>query len=79
MSARGRVSASLGIAACLLSGHLAAQGPSPAGAPVAVDPTPRVVIGPENGIVTPFLLGDAFKLALAAGLMPVAWYLLRRR
>jgi biotin transport system substrate-specific component len=27
----------------------------------------------------PFLPGDAFKLALAAGLMPVAWYLLRRR
>ena len=27
----------------------------------------------------PFLIGDAFKLALAAGLMPVAWYLLRRR
>jgi biotin transport system substrate-specific component len=27
----------------------------------------------------PFLLGDAFKLALAAGLMPVAWCLLRRR
>lgn len=27
----------------------------------------------------PFLLGDAVKLALAAGLMPVAWYLLRRR
>ena len=26
----------------------------------------------------PFLIGDAFKLALAAGLMPVAWYLLRR-
>jgi biotin transport system substrate-specific component len=39
-------------------------------------------VGAENVIefgLWPFLLGDAFKLALAAGLMPVAWYLLRRR
>ena len=27
----------------------------------------------------PFLLGDALKLALAAGLIPAAWWLLRRR
>ena len=39
-------------------------------------------VGGENVLtygLWPFLLGDAFKLALAAGLMPVAWYLLRRR
>ncbi|MFT7840914.1 biotin transporter BioY [Saccharothrix sp. BKS2] len=29
--------------------------------------------------VTPFLLGDALKIALAAGLLPAAWLLVRRR
>jgi len=29
--------------------------------------------------LTPFILGDAFKLALAAALLPMAWKLLRRR
>ena len=39
-------------------------------------------VGGENVLtygLWPFLLGDAFKLALAAGLMPVAWFLMRRR
>ena len=39
-------------------------------------------VGAENVLkfgLSPFLLGDAFKLGLAAGLMPVTWYLLRRR
>ena len=31
-----------------------------------------------NGL-TPFLLGDAFKLALAAGLFPAAWWVVGRR
>ena len=28
--------------------------------------------------VTPFLLGDAIKLALAAGLFPIAWWVVGR-
>jgi biotin transport system substrate-specific component len=28
--------------------------------------------------VTPFLLGDALKVALAAGLLPASWALVRR-
>ena len=32
----------------------------------------------DNGFF-PFLLGDAFKLAVAAGLLPVGWWLVRRR
>ena len=39
-------------------------------------------VGAENVLkfgLWPFLLGDAFKLALAAGLMPVIWHLMRRR
>ena len=31
-----------------------------------------------NGL-TPFLIGDAFKLLLAAGLFPVAWWVVGRR
>jgi biotin transport system substrate-specific component len=29
--------------------------------------------------VTPFLIGDALKLLLAAGLFPVAWWVVGRR
>lgn len=39
-------------------------------------------VGAENVLkfgLWPFLPGDAFKLALAAGLMPAAWWLLRSR
>jgi biotin transport system substrate-specific component len=33
---------------------------------------------PEVGLL-PFLVGDALKLAVAAGLLPVGWWLVRRR
>lgn len=43
---------------------------------VAVHFSPQVAI--EKGLL-PFVLGDAFKLAIAAGLFPFAWWLVGRR
>ena len=37
-----------------------------------------IAAGVSNGLV-PFLAGDAVKLAIAAGLLPVGWWLVRRR
>ena len=39
-------------------------------------------VGPEKALaagVLPFLYGDVLKLAVAAGLMPVAWRLIKKR
>ncbi|HLT60218.1 MAG TPA: biotin transporter BioY [Microlunatus sp.] len=41
---------------------------------LGVDPGQGLVLG-----VVPFLLGDALKIALAAGVLPTAWALVRRR
>jgi biotin transport system substrate-specific component len=35
-------------------------------------------VGLEKGFY-PFVIGDAIKLALAAGLLPAGWWLVRRR